>query len=79
MQDYGYDEINLNVGCPSHRVVSKADAAECFGARLMLDPPHVGVSPAHRRRVAEARPIPRGGHDLARPPPQPVARRSQSA
>jgi tRNA-dihydrouridine synthase A len=34
----GYDEINLNVGCPSDRV-----QAGCFGAALMLEP----------RRVAE--------------------------
>ena len=32
----GYDEINLNVGCPSDRVKSGA-----FGACLMLDPPLV--------------------------------------
>jgi tRNA-dihydrouridine synthase A len=31
--DYGYDEINLNVGCPSDRVKSGR-----FGACLMLDP-----------------------------------------
>lgn len=31
--DFGYDEINLNVGCPSDRVQSGA-----FGACLMLDP-----------------------------------------
>lgn len=31
--DYGYDEINLNVGCPSDRVKSGA-----FGACLMLSP-----------------------------------------
>jgi tRNA-dihydrouridine synthase A len=31
--DYGYDEINLNVGCPSDRVQSGA-----FGACLMLQP-----------------------------------------
>jgi len=30
---YGYDEINLNVGCPSDRVKSG-----CFGAVLMKDP-----------------------------------------
>jgi tRNA-dihydrouridine synthase A len=30
---FGYDEINLNVGCPSHRVRSGA-----FGACLMLNP-----------------------------------------
>jgi tRNA-dihydrouridine synthase A len=35
---YGYDEINLNVGCPSDRV-----QAGCFGAALMLE----------RARVAE--------------------------
>ena len=34
----GYDEVNLNVGCPSDRV-----QAGCFGARLMLE----------RERVAE--------------------------
>lgn len=32
--DYGYREINLNVGCPSEKV---ADAG-CFGASLMLNP-----------------------------------------
>jgi tRNA-dihydrouridine synthase A len=31
-----YDEINLNVGCPSDRV-----QAGCFGARLMLEPKRV--------------------------------------
>ena len=31
--DYGYDEINLNVGCPSDRVQSGT-----FGACLMRDP-----------------------------------------
>jgi len=30
---YGYDEVNLNVGCPSDRVQSG-----CFGAVLMLQP-----------------------------------------
>ncbi len=30
--DFGYDEINLNVGCPSDRV-----QAGCFGAALMLE------------------------------------------
>jgi len=34
---YGYDEINLNVGCPSDRVQSGA-----FGACLMRDPALVG-------------------------------------
>ena len=37
---YGYDEINLNCGCPSDRVAG----AGCFGASLMREP----------RRVAEA-------------------------
>jgi tRNA-dihydrouridine synthase A len=32
----GYDEINLNCGCPSDRV-----QAGCFGAALMLDPTRV--------------------------------------
>lgn len=32
-EDYGYDEINLNVGCPSDRVKSGR-----FGACLMADP-----------------------------------------
>ena len=31
--EHGYDEINLNVGCPSDRVQSG-----CFGAVLMRDP-----------------------------------------
>src|SRR5258705_2547094 len=31
--DFGYDEINLNVGCPSDRVQSG-----CFGAALMREP-----------------------------------------
>ena len=32
-QDYGYDEINLNVGCPSDRVQNGR-----FGACLMAEP-----------------------------------------
>jgi len=35
-EDYGFDEINLNVGCPSDRVQSGA-----FGACLMLTPQKV--------------------------------------
>jgi len=35
--DFGYDEINLNIGCPSERVKSGA-----FGACLMRDPELVG-------------------------------------
>jgi tRNA-dihydrouridine synthase A len=36
-QDFGYDEINLNIGCPSERV-----QAGRFGACLMLEPTLVG-------------------------------------
>ena len=36
--DFGYDEINLNVGCPSDRVQSGA-----FGAVLMRDPDNVAA------------------------------------
>ncbi|MCB1530184.1 MAG: tRNA dihydrouridine(20/20a) synthase DusA [Rhodospirillales bacterium] len=36
-EDYGYDEINLNCGCPSDRVQSGA-----FGACLMEEPARVG-------------------------------------
>lgn len=32
--EYGYDEVNLNCGCPSDRVAG----AGCFGASLMLQP-----------------------------------------
>ena len=32
-QDYGYDEVNLNCGCPSNKVQKGA-----FGAVLMKDP-----------------------------------------
>lgn len=35
--DYGYDEININIGCPSERVQKGA-----FGAVLMATPLHVG-------------------------------------
>jgi tRNA-dihydrouridine synthase A len=35
-EEQGYDEINLNVGCPSDRV-----QAGCFGAALMLTPERV--------------------------------------
>ncbi|MEE2732655.1 MAG: tRNA dihydrouridine(20/20a) synthase DusA [Pseudomonadota bacterium] len=35
-EDYGYDEVNLNVGCPSDRVQSGL-----FGACLMADPQRV--------------------------------------
>ncbi|KAF6158549.1 hypothetical protein GIB67_040063 [Kingdonia uniflora] len=35
---YGYDEINLNCGCPSGKVAGHG----CFGVRLMLNPKFVG-------------------------------------
>lgn len=35
-QEYGYDEVNLNVGCPSDRVQNGS-----FGAILMREPGHV--------------------------------------
>lgn len=35
-EGFGYDQINLNVGCPSDRVLSG-----CFGAALMLEPKQV--------------------------------------
>jgi tRNA-dihydrouridine synthase A len=33
-EEFGYDEINVNVGCPSQKVAGKG----CFGAALMRDP-----------------------------------------
>src|SRR5881394_3868138 len=36
-QDFGYDEVNLNVGCPSDRVQEGR-----FGACLMAEPALVG-------------------------------------
>ena len=44
----GYDQINLNVGCPSGRV----QAGE-FGARLMLDPGRVAECVAAMREVTD--------------------------
>jgi tRNA-dihydrouridine synthase A len=46
--DYGFDEINLNIGCPSERVQSGA-----FGACLMREPDLVGdCVAAMKARVA---------------------------
>src|SRR5258706_10022526 len=42
----GYDEINLNVGCPSDRVQSG-----CFGAALMREPVLVGECVAAMREA----------------------------
>ncbi len=44
--EYGYDEINLNVGCPSDRVKNGS-----FGACLMRDPALVGDCVASMRAV----------------------------
>ena len=46
--DAGYDEINLNVGCPSDRV-----QAACFGAALMLDPARVAACVAAMRAAVD--------------------------
>jgi tRNA-dihydrouridine synthase A len=42
--EFGYDEINLNVGCPSDRVQSG-----CFGAALMREPERVAECVAAMR------------------------------
>ena len=42
--DFGYDEVNLNVGCPSDRVQSG-----CFGAALMREPERVAECVATMR------------------------------
>lgn len=46
--DYGYDEINLNVGCPSDRVQSGT-----FGACLMREPELVGRCVAAMKEVVD--------------------------
>mmetsp|Transcript_12597 Transcript_12597/g.18840 ORF Transcript_12597/g.18840 Transcript_12597/m.18840 type:complete len:443 (+) Transcript_12597:93-1421(+) len=46
-EQWGYDEINLNCGCPSKKVSKR-----CFGARLMLQPELVKkITYTLRRRV----------------------------
>ncbi len=45
-EGFGYDEINLNVGCPSPRVQSG-----CFGASLMARPERVAEAVATMRRA----------------------------
>lgn len=47
-EPYGYDEINLNVGCPSDRVQSGT-----FGACLMLTPETVAECVAAMKKVAK--------------------------
>lgn len=46
---YGYDEVNLNCGCPSAKVAGKG----CFGAALMRDP---GLVAECCRRMRETLP-----------------------
>ncbi len=50
--DYGYDEINLNVGCPSDRVQSG-----CFGAVLMKDAGLVAKCAQAMREAAQDVPV----------------------
>ncbi len=47
-EDYGYDEVNLNVGCPSARVRSGN-----FGACLMMQPERVAASVAAMRAAVK--------------------------
>lgn len=47
-QDYGYDEVNLNCGCPSDRVQSGA-----FGACLMAQPQRVANCIAAMRNACD--------------------------
>ncbi|WP_424934103.1 tRNA dihydrouridine(20/20a) synthase DusA [Amaricoccus macauensis] len=49
---HGYDEINLNVGCPSDRVQSG-----CFGAALMRDPGRVAECVAAMKETAGDIPV----------------------
>lgn len=48
----GFDEVNLNVGCPSSRV-----KAGRFGACLMHEPDHVAECVAAMRNAAAGRPV----------------------
>ena len=47
-EDYGYDEINLNCGCPSDRVQKGK-----FGACLMLEPDHVATCLSEMQNAVE--------------------------
>jgi len=49
--EYGYDEVNLNCGCPSERVCGKGESEKCFGAAMMLD---AELTAECARRMAEA-------------------------
>lgn len=47
-QDFGYDEVNLNVGCPSNRVQDGR-----FGACLMAEPQLVGACVAAMKEAVD--------------------------
>ena len=51
IDEYGYNEVNLNCGCPSAKVVGKHEQDKRFGASLMTQPEHVGEC---LRRMKEA-------------------------
>lgn len=50
---YGYDEINLNCGCPSDKVAG----AGCFGAAMMLQPENVAACCSAMAEAAPSIPI----------------------
>ncbi len=50
---YGYDEINLNCGCPSDKVAG----AGCFGAAMMLHPENVAACCSAMAEAAPSIPI----------------------
>lgn len=47
-EDYGYDEVNLNLGCPSNRVQNGS-----FGACMMAEPELVGECIAAMKQAVE--------------------------
>ncbi len=51
-EDYGYDEVNINVGCPSERVQKGA-----FGACLMLEPELIAECIGEMKVAASTTPI----------------------
>ena len=55
VDEYGYDGVNLNCGCPSAKVVAKPELDKRFGAALMLDADLVGEC---LRRMKEAVDVP---------------------
>ncbi len=51
-QEYGYDEVNINVGCPSERVQKGA-----FGACLMLEPALIAECVSEMKAAASQMPV----------------------